>query len=125
VRDRGFFMPGSARPHMDVSASGGRPALPRMSYLPRIACQLGSTVCTKGSAVGVVPFISQMTTDPLVFWNKMSDLPSPLKSPVPITCQLGPGLPITGSAMAPSRSSARWRPSHRCFEREHQKSRRR
>ena len=39
-----------------------------------------------------------MVTDPLVFWNKMSDLPSPLKSTVPITCQLGSTVCTRGSA---------------------------
>src|SRR4029077_13072562 len=31
-----------------------------------------------------VPFISQIIGVPLDFWNRRSDLPSPLKSPVPI-----------------------------------------
>ena len=45
------------------------------------------------------PFISQIATLPLVFCHRMSDLPSPLKSPVPAKCQLGPGsAPTTAAA---------------------------
>src|ERR1700677_3904167 len=36
-----------------------------------------------------------MATLPFVFCSTMSLLPSPLKSPVPSTCQLGPGLATT------------------------------
>src|SRR5262249_32530958 len=39
------------------------------------------------SAMGVVPFISQMPGVPPVLCHMMSDLPSPLKSPIPTTCQ--------------------------------------
>ena len=39
------------------------------------------------------PSISQTETwPPLIFCIKISDFPSLLKSPVPIGCQLGPGL---------------------------------
>ena len=40
----------------------------------------------------VRPFISQMPGVPSSFCHRMSDLPSSLKSPSPLTCQLGPGL---------------------------------
>ena len=40
----------------------------------------------------MVPFISQIAAWPLVFCHRMSEWPSPLKSPVPIAFQLGPGL---------------------------------
>ena len=41
--------------------------------------------------IWLVPFISQIAAWPLVFWNRMSEKPSLLKSPVPIAFQLGPG----------------------------------
>ena len=40
---------------------------------------------------GFMPFISQIAGWPLSFCHRMSDLPSLLKSPVPLICQLGPG----------------------------------
>jgi hypothetical protein len=39
----------------------------------------------------LVPFISQITGVPSSFCQRMSALPSPLKSPTPTACQLGPG----------------------------------
>ena len=39
----------------------------------------------------LVPFITQIAGVPSLFCQRMSALPSPLKSPVPATCQLGPG----------------------------------
>src|SRR4051812_20436831 len=39
-----------------------------------------------------LPVISQAATAPSVLWNRMSDLPSPFRSPVPIAFQLAPGL---------------------------------
>src|SRR5205085_1459708 len=38
---------------------------------------------------------SQMAASPLEFCHRMSARPSPLKSPLPTACQLGPGLPRT------------------------------
>jgi hypothetical protein len=44
----------------------------------------------------MVPTVSQTETWPvLVFCHRMSESPSPLKSPVPIAFQLGPGLGLT------------------------------
>src|ERR1700722_20993231 len=44
----------------------------------------------------VVPFISQTEAWPVfVFCHRMSELPSSLKSPVPASIQLGPGLGLT------------------------------
>src|SRR6266545_334982 len=40
----------------------------------------------------LVPFINQIAGVPSVFCHRMSDLLSPLKSPAPSTCQLGPGV---------------------------------
>src|SRR6266850_4504092 len=40
----------------------------------------------------LVPSMVQMTGVPSSFCHRMSDLLSPLKSPVPSMCQLGPGL---------------------------------
>ena len=40
-----------------------------------------------------VPLVSQIAASPLSFCHSRSGLPSPLKSPVALTCQLGPGLP--------------------------------
>src|SRR5258705_401595 len=40
----------------------------------------------------LVPSISQIEGVPLLCCHRMSDLPSPLKSPVPLISQLGPGL---------------------------------
>ena len=45
----------------------------------------------------LVPFISQIAAWPLAFCHRMSEKPSPLKSPVPIAVQLGPGLALTGA----------------------------
>ena len=42
-----------------------------------------------------LPFISQIATVPLVFWNAMSLVPLPKKSPAVIACQLVPGLTLT------------------------------
>jgi hypothetical protein len=42
----------------------------------------------------LVPFISQIAASPLSFCHRMSERPSWLKSPTPMTCQLGPGLPM-------------------------------
>ena len=48
-----------------------------------------------------MPFISQIAGVPLSFCHRMSALPSKLKSPVPSTCQLGPGLDApTGDVVA-------------------------
>src|SRR5436190_92685 len=38
----------------------------------------------------LVPFISQIAGVPSLPCHRMSDLPSPSKSPVPLICQLGP-----------------------------------
>src|SRR6185437_2524617 len=43
----------------------------------------------------LVPFISQIATDPLVFCQRISDRPLSKKSPVPIAFQAGPGLGLT------------------------------
>jgi hypothetical protein len=40
-----------------------------------------------------------VTTSPLLFCHRMSDRPSPLKSPVPIAWHLGPGLPASPLAI--------------------------
>ena len=40
----------------------------------------------------LLPSISQIAAWPLVLCHRMSEWPSPLKSPVPIAFQLGPGL---------------------------------
>src|SRR5918997_683125 len=49
--------------------------------------------------MALVPSICQIVVWPLVFCHRMSDLPSPLKSPVSIACQLGStskiGPPVT------------------------------
>ena len=41
----------------------------------------------------LVPFISQIAGVPSSFCQRMSALPSPLKSPLPATCQVGRGVP--------------------------------
>ena len=43
----------------------------------------------KGLRCRVAPLIPQMSIAPLVFWKRISALPSPSKSPVSIACQLG------------------------------------
>ena len=54
---------------------------------------VGARVGTDGRAGDtLVPFISQIAAWPLSFCQRMSSLPSPLKSPAPSTCQLGPGI---------------------------------
>ena len=53
---------------------------------------------------------------PLVFCHRMSDLPSPLKSPVPMTCQLGAGVADDSARDdGECRSSARSRPAPLVF----------
>ena len=47
---------------------------------------------TAARVATVVPFISQIAAWPLSFCHRMSALPSPLKSPAPLTCQEVPGL---------------------------------
>ena len=73
-----------------------------------------------GGAAGqlVEPSISQIAGVPSSCCHRMSDLPSPLKSPVPLTCQLGPGLngpaaPVD-SAVEPSISQIAGVPSSFC-----------
>ena len=44
-----------------------------------------------------MPFISQIAGVPSALCHRMSDLPSLLKSPVPLICQLGPGLRPTAA----------------------------
>src|ERR1700731_4845550 len=54
-------------------------------------CQLEPGLLSVAAVVTLVPFISQTSGVPSEFWNRMSDLPSPLKSPVAATCQVEPG----------------------------------
>src|SRR5437762_3514035 len=51
----------------------------------------------------VAPFISHWEAVPSSLRNRMSERPSPLKSPIPATCQLTPGLPrlVLESSVAP------------------------
>ena len=82
--------------------------------VPSSAPDWGSTV---PPPIKLFPFISQIATWPLlVFCHRMSEWPSPLKSPVPIACQAGPGLGLTGSAAdhSCSRSFPRSRPGRCC-----------
>ena len=66
----------------------------RSDRFPSSARDWGSPARRRSS---VFPFISQIETWPvLVFCHRMSARPSPLKSPVPIAFQLGPGLGLTG-----------------------------
>ena len=59
-----------------------------------------------------VPFISQIATAPLALRQRMSDLPSPLKSPTPATCQAVSARPSAtlvrpaGAVHQPDRDSA-------------------
>ena len=57
----------------------------------------GPGIGAEDAAVGlmVVPVISQIATRPSAFCNRMSEWPSPLKSPVPMAFQLAPGLATT------------------------------
>src|SRR5947209_5959505 len=57
-----------------------------------MALQLAPGLARVAVAVTDVPFIVQICGVPLAFWNTRSDLPSPLKSPVPIAFQAIPGL---------------------------------
>src|ERR1700738_504488 len=56
-------------------------------------CQLGPGLPRLPPPITLVPFSSQITTSPVSFCHKMSEKPSPLKSPDPFGCQLGSGLP--------------------------------
>ena len=68
----------------------------------------------------LVPFISQIAGVPSLPCHRMSDLPSPLKSPLPLTCQLGPGLnepaALTVTAVVPSISQIEGVPSLPCHK---------
>ncbi len=68
------------------------------------------------SEVGVFPSISQIAAAPASFCHKISDLPSPLKSPVAIVCQLGGGVPMTLSevGVCPSISQIAAAPASFC-----------
>src|SRR5437588_781804 len=84
----------------------------RMSALPSplkspvaSACQLGGGWAMTGPAVGVVPFISQIAVSPLsgsealavlLYCQRISASPSPLKSPDVIACQPGGGAAMIG-----------------------------
>src|SRR4051812_47140651 len=101
--------PGAPRPITvvpSISQMAGVPSLPchRMSDLPSplksplpLICQPASAPEGNGPTapthVDCAPFISQMAGVPSSPCHRMSDLPSPLKSPLPLICQLGPGLP--------------------------------
>src|SRR3984957_5643057 len=64
-----------------------------------MACQLVPGLGLTGPPpTKAFPFISQTETWPvLLFWKRMSsEKPSWVKSPVPIACQAGPGLGLTG-----------------------------
>src|SRR5215831_8145084 len=52
-----------------------------------MAFQLAPGLASVAVVVTDVPFISQIIGVPLDFWNNRSASPSPLKSPVPISCQ--------------------------------------
>src|SRR5262245_30884085 len=58
-------------------------------------------------AVALMPFISQIAGVPSLPCHRMSDLPSPSKSPVALICQLGPGLNGPTAPKATVRSSER------------------
>jgi len=49
--------------------------------------------------IAEVPFISQIAAWPSLFCHRMSAWPSLLKSPVPMVCQLDPGLPRLAAPM--------------------------
>jgi hypothetical protein len=58
---------------------------------PVMARQLAPGSEVSVVAATLVPFMVQIIGAPvLAFWNRMSDLPSPLKSPVPIAFQAVP-----------------------------------
>src|SRR5215469_14294313 len=60
-----------------------------------MTCQLGpGLAATTPPPIALVPFISQIATEPSSFCHTRSDGPLPNQSPVPLRCQLGPGLPI-------------------------------
>src|SRR5262245_4616975 len=65
-----------------------------------------------------VPSMSQIAGVPSLPCHRMSDLPSPLKSPVPLICQSGPGLngptAPTNVALVPSMSQIAGVPSLPC-----------
>jgi hypothetical protein len=80
----------------------------RMRVDPRVGCSLAGQVSPTARQLGpglgftgpppikVFPFMSQIEAWPvLAFCHRMSELPSPLKSPVPISVQLDPGLGLT------------------------------
>src|ERR1700722_9913524 len=56
-------------------------------------CQLEPGLLSVACVVTLVPFISQTSGVPPEVWNRMSDLPSPLKSPVAATLQVERGPP--------------------------------
>src|SRR5262249_28757252 len=55
-------------------------------------CHVGPALENAAADTKEVLFISQMAGVPSVFCQTMSAIPSPLKSPAPITCQVDPGL---------------------------------
>src|SRR5262249_47291334 len=61
------------------------------AYQPELECQVLPGLGSVAVAVTVVPSMSQTCGVPSPFWNWMSALPSPLKSSVPIICQVAPG----------------------------------
>src|SRR5437660_210742 len=78
---------------------------PLKSPVP-IACQLGLGLPTLAAASTPAPLTAQMLPSPLTFWNRMSELPSPLKSlggghdnGRPCACHAGPGLPRSPAAI--------------------------
>src|SRR2546423_946323 len=71
-------------------------------------CQPAGGVAMIVSVAGVVPFINQLAASPFagseasaasLYCHRISDLPSPLKSPVAMACQLGGGLAMIVSSV--------------------------
>ena len=89
-------------------ASANFPSVFDVDYVPVVPC-IGSD-----GVVMFVPLISHIAGVPLSFCHWMSDLPSPLKSPVPSTCQLGPGLEPTQLVRSRSCHSSARSPASRC-----------
>src|ERR1700752_3460474 len=65
-----------------------------------MACQVAPGLASVAVETTDVPFIVQIIGVPLDFWNSRSASPSPLKSPVPISCQEPPPLGLGSLAVA-------------------------
>src|SRR5262249_46964246 len=90
------------RTHFTKLLRGGRqPKTCNLCDYAVMACQFCPGLVSTVVLVTDVPFMVQITGVPLVFWNRMSALPSPVYPPGPGTPRSPPPFPTPATAMTP------------------------